>query len=65
MSGRTGVSGTRDFRLKSEVLDEPSLWGEVRRITDVPGGILFANRNEGQRGQNSATILQDKAAAEH
>jgi len=34
-------------------------------ITDVPGGILFANRNEGQRGQNSATILQDKAAAEH
>ena len=36
----------------------------VRRITDVPGGILFGNRNEGQRGKNSATILPDELTAD-
>jgi hypothetical protein len=35
----------------------------VSAITDVPGGILFANRNKGQRNQNSATILASKLTA--
>jgi len=35
----------------------------IPAITDVPGGILFANRIKGQRNQISATILASKLSA--